>query len=56
MTRKDYEKFADMLAELRRVYGTHDTALEAVEMRLCLIFADDNRFDQSRFEAAAQPN
>ena len=50
MTRKDYIKLADMLAQVRKDRG----GLAAVENKLVKILADDNpRFDEQKFRAAA---
>lgn len=64
MSHKDYVKIAGALAEAREeMRGVSfsvaqlmavDWAIEAVEVRLSRILADDNpRFDRARFHAAA---
>lgn len=53
MTRKDYQLFAEMLAELRQHYN--GKALDMVETRMCSIFMRDNpRFDSIKFRDAAR--
>lgn len=60
MTRKDYQKFADMLKSLR-MQGEEDNepnpyfyALNRVESMLCNILINDNhRFDRERFIEAS---
>lgn len=59
MTRKDYIKIANALAEVRAVdFGVYKSparcALNMMEQKLTKIFQDDNpRFDAERFTAAA---
>jgi len=55
MTRKHYKQFAEMLRELRRVFGRHDTALFAVEEKIAEICqGDKERFSYERFCQAAR--
>jgi hypothetical protein len=59
MTRKDYEKFAAMLKDVRSMYtykpnDTFNPTLEVICEQTANIFAEDNpRFDRERFLEAA---
>jgi hypothetical protein len=60
MSRKDYRKFAEMLAEVRKDAdltvkpGSAHCALDIVTIKMCDIFKKDNpNFDRERFKEAS---